>query len=101
MMEQERGAPERGARSFEDELLERIAALEERLRQTESGEALRTRGRTLMDRVVPPQARRHLKNGGREGLLGLRTLIDSWVGSLDEDKAAEERPPGREDITIE
>lgn len=101
MMDERRGAPEQGAQSLEDELLERIAVLEDRLRDMESGEALRARGRTLMDRIMPPDARRHLKNGGREGLLGLRTLIDSWVGSLDEDNEAAEEPPGREDIAID
>jgi hypothetical protein len=83
------------------ELSDRMAELEDRLRAIESEDSLRARGRTLTDRIVPPEARRHFRNGGREGLLGMRTIVDSWIRRLDEKDAAEPQPASREHIPIE
>ena len=86
---------------MESELTDRLAELEDRLRAIESADSLRTRGRTVMDRVVPPEARRHFRSGGREGLLGMRTIVDFWIRRLDEKDEADAPPAGRERFPIE
>ena len=80
---------------------DRIAELETRLQRLEREPGIRERGRSLMNRVMPPEASRHFRNAGREQLLGVRAIVDFWIDRIDaaEDRAA--RSTERETIEIE
>ena len=67
---------------------ERLAALESRLERLEGSPGLRERGRGAMARVMPPEAGQHFRNAGREHLLGVRSIVDFWIGRLDEADSA-------------
>ncbi len=71
---------------------DRLAELDARLARLEGGRGYRERGRHLMDRVMPPDAGRHFRNAGREQLLGIRSIVDFWIGRIDaaEDSAEPE-----------
>lgn len=75
-----------------DDVERRLERLEWRGRATE-------RGRDLMRELVPTETRRHLRAAGREQLLAARSLIEHWIGWLDEDDEARARR--REEIPIE
>ena len=80
----------------------RIAELEARLARLERAPTLRQRGRSMMDRVMPPEASEHFRNAGREQLLGVRSIVDYWISRLDEaDSQADRRDRRREQIEIE
>jgi len=80
---------------------QRLAELEARLARLEGGTGYRERGRHVLDQVMPPEAGRHFRNAGREHLLGMRSIVDHWIGRID---AAEDRSrgenPGRERIDV-
>ena len=81
---------------------DRMAELEARLARLERTPTLRQRGRTLMDRVMPPEASEHFRNAGREQLLGVRSIVDYWIRRLDEaETRADRRDRRREQIEIE
>ena len=81
---------------------ERMAGLESRLACLEKAPGLRERSRSLMDRVMPPEASEHFRNAGREQLLGVRSIVDHWIQRLDEaDSNAAGRSRERETIEIE
>ncbi len=81
---------------------DRVAEMEARLARLEGSPGLRQRGKTLMDRVMPPEASEHFRNAGREHLLGVRSIVDHWIQRLDEaDSRAAGRSGGRETIEIE
>jgi hypothetical protein len=81
---------------------ERLAELESRLQRLERSPSLRARGRTMMDKVMPPEASEHFRNAGREQLLGVRSIVDFWIQRLDEaDSRAADRSRERETIEIE
>ena len=81
---------------------ERLAELESRLQRLERTPSLRARGRTMMDKVMPPEASEHFRNAGREQLLGVRSIVDFWIQRLDEaDSRAANRSRERETIEIE
>ena len=81
---------------------ERLAELEARLARLERVPSLRARGRSLMDKVMPPEASEHFRNAGREQLLGVRSIVDFWIQRLDEaDSRAAGRSRERETIEIE
>jgi hypothetical protein len=78
---------------------DRIRQLEQRLEDMERGSRLREKARSRFDRVVPPEAMQHFRSAGREQLMGVRTLVDHWIGRLEEsDKRATQ--PDRETIEI-
>ena len=81
----------------------RIAELEQRLARLEGSRGLGERSRGLMDRILPPEAGTHFRNAGREQLLGIRSIVDHWIGRLDESEAnaSSGRGPQRETIRIE
>jgi hypothetical protein len=79
---------------------DRLAQLEARLAQLESGPGLRDRGRGLMARVMPPEASRHFRNAGREQLLGIRSIVDHWIHRIEESENAASGSR-RESIEIE
>ena len=62
---------------------DRVADLEGRIARLEGSPTLRQRGRSLMDKVMPPDASRHYRNAGREHLLGIRSIVDFWIGRID------------------
>jgi hypothetical protein len=81
---------------------ERLAELEARLARLERAPSLRARGRSMMDKVMPPEASEHFRNAGREQLLGVRSIVDFWIQRLDEaDSRAAGRSRDRETIEIE
>jgi hypothetical protein len=81
---------------------DRLAELESRLARLERSPSLRARGRSLMDKVMPPEASDHFRNAGREQLLGVRSIVDFWISRLDEaDARASRRTRDRETIEIE
>lgn len=61
----------------------RIAELEARLERLERRVTLRDRGRTMLARVMPPEASEHFRQAGRHQLLGLRSIIDFWIDRID------------------
>ena len=78
----------------------RIEELEQRLRELE---ARRVRSvSTMLDRMVPPEARRHFRSAGREQLLGMRSLVDHWIRRMGADDDPQRGgKSGREEIHIE
>jgi hypothetical protein len=80
---------------------ERLAELEARLARLERTPSLRARGRSLMDKVMPPEASEHFRNAGREQLLGMRSIVDFWIARLDDADARATRTRDREMIEIE
>jgi len=81
---------------------DRIAELEARLARLEGAPSLRARGRSLMDRVMPPEASEHFRNAGREQLLGIRSIVDFWIARIDDAESRAGRASrDRETIEIE
>jgi len=90
------GSASPGMPEIESEL--RLVELEERLARLEGEPGIRERGRRMMDRVIPPEARRHFRNAGREQLLGVRSIVDFWIRRIDD---AESRAGSRSDTSRE
>ena len=93
-----------GLPAIEGSADDRLSELEERLSRLEGAPGLRERGRTMLDRVMPPEASRHFRNAGREHLLGVRTIVDHWIRRIDAADARAPRTasdPDRETIEIE
>ena len=78
---------------------ERVSRLEERVDQLEWRRRAGDRSRAMLDSVVPTETREHLRAAGREQLLAVRSLLDHWIGRLEERPT--DRRGGREDIPIE
>jgi hypothetical protein len=74
----------------------RIAWLEEQLTGVAVGRPSMDY-RAWLEQIVPPEASRHFMTAGREQLLGLRALVDHWIGRLDPEK----KPATRETIRID
>jgi hypothetical protein len=81
----------------DDAANDRVAELEARIARLEGSPGLRERGRSMMDKVVPPEATHHFRTAAREHLLGIRTIVDFWIKRVDETEA----DPGRETIQID
>ena len=80
---------------------EHLAELESRLQRLEQSPSLRARGRSMVDKVMPPEASEHFRNAGREHLLGVRSIVDHWIKRLDDaDDRAASRSRERETIEI-
>jgi hypothetical protein len=79
---------------------ERIADLERRLADMEVVTKLRRRSRSVLELVMPPEAARHFRNGARENLTGMRTIVDHWIRKMDEAQQAAPTEPERETIEI-
>jgi uncharacterized coiled-coil protein SlyX len=79
---------------------ERIADLERRLADMEVVPRLRERSRSMMERVVPPEATRHFRNAARENLTGMRAIVDHWIRKMDDSDARTAPEPERETIEI-
>ena len=83
----------------EQEQQHRIEELEARLKQLEHALAERPRG--LVGRIMPPTASDHFRTAGREQLLGMRSLMDHWIGRLEATERKQPAPAGREEIHID
>jgi hypothetical protein len=81
-------------------LEERVEMLESRLREIERRPRISERGRSMLDRVMPQDARRHFRVASRENLLAVRTMVDYWIGRIDETEEPSSRQPERETIEI-
>jgi hypothetical protein len=78
------------------ELEQRIADLERRLADLQA-DASSGGVFALMDQLVPPETRRHMRAAQKEQLLAFRSLLDRWIARVDEDKPT----PKREAIKVE
>ena len=78
---------------------DRIAELEQRLKQLEWQRRAGDRSRAVLTTIVPEETRQHLRAAVREQLLAIRSLMDHWIGRLGERQ--EERRNEREEIPIE
>lgn len=76
---------------------ERLRMLEDRLRE------LQERGdrhpRALLGRMLPPEARTHLKAAQRERLLAVRAVVDAAIKRIEEEPAT--RPRRAESVRID
>lgn len=86
----------RAGTSLVDDLEARIAYLEDRLLALDVRRPSTEYG-AWFAQIMPPEASRHFMTAGREQLLGLRALVDHWIGRLDPEK----KPASRETIRIE
>ncbi len=81
---------------------DQLAEVEDRLTRREGNPSIRERSRDLMDHVMPPEASRHFRNAGREQLLGIRSIVDFWIGRIDAMESRTAGPDaGREAIKID
>ena len=97
-----RGRGAAGAAATRPSKDERLAEFEARLARLERAPSLRARGRSMMDKVMPPEASEHFRNAGREQLLGVRSIVDFWIQRIDEaDARAASQSRERETIEIE
>lgn len=82
----------------------RLADLERRVPRSMSVEGARSGMEeafwAVMHSVFPEEARKHLKNAGREQLMAARVYLDRWIERLEktEAEAAEARPHEKIDI---
>lgn|SRR5574337_657037 len=80
---------------------QRLEELEGRLARLEDARRLRQRGRTLLGKVIPPEATHHFRTAGREQLLGVRSIVDFWIRRLDALEGEDEASSDRETIAID
>lgn len=73
-----------------DDLFDRLGELEQRIADMEARQGEPGVG-SLMRRLVPPEARRHLRAARKEQLLAARAFIDHWIDRLDREPAPRER----------
>ncbi len=86
-----------GAADSPANLEQRLRELEGRLREMQERE--HRRPRALVERMVPPEVRAHLRAARREQLLAVRALVDSAITRLDE--GPRERPRRPESVRID
>jgi vacuolar-type H+-ATPase subunit E/Vma4 len=77
---------------------ERIADMERRVQRLERRPTAAQRSRGMLDGMVPPESRRHLRAASREQLMAVRSMLDHWIRRLSDDEA---EAHGRERIRIE
>ncbi len=78
------------------ELEQRIADLERKITQLQA-EGAPTGIFGLMDQILPPETRGHMRAARKEQLLAFRSLIDKWIARMEEEKPT----PKREAIRVE
>ncbi len=81
-----------------EDLLARLVEIETRIADMEARWEEPGVG-SLVRRLVPPEARRHLRAARREQLLAARAFIDHWIDRLE--REPEPRPRRRERIELE
>ena len=86
-------------------LEERIRALEERLHTLQEGQgghgAEGKRMESVFDRLVPAEARRHLRAAQLERLLALRAFVDAAIKRTEDQPVSEGRPRRPESVRID
>jgi hypothetical protein len=80
---------------------DRVAELEGRIARLEGSPTLRQRGRSMMDKVMPPEASHHFRNAGREQLLGIRSIVDFWIKRIDALESSSSGDASRERIEVD
>jgi hypothetical protein len=82
---------------------QRMDDLERRLDMMEDRQGALERSREVMNAMVPPETRRHLRAAWRENLLAVRSLLDVWIERCtDEPRSSTAAPEtGRENIPID
>jgi len=75
--------------------------LERRLGLVEVRQGALERSREVMSVVMPAETRRHMRAAWRENLLAVRSLLDTWIDRLDENRADTVDDDGRESIPID
>lgn len=73
-----------------EDLLDRLGELEQRIDEMEARQEEPGVG-SLVRRLVPPDARRHLRAARKEQLLAARAFIDHWIERLDREPAPRSR----------
>ncbi len=81
-----------------EDLFARLAELETRVAEMEARWEEPGVG-SLVRRLIPPEARRHLRAARKEQLLAARALIDHWIDRLE--REPERRRRRRERIDVE
>jgi len=81
-----------------EDLLARLVEIETRIADMEARWEEPGIG-SLVRRLVPPEARRHLRAARKEQLLAARAFIDHWIDRLE--REPEPRPRRRERIELE
>lgn len=84
-------------RDAQPNLDERLRALEDRVRELQEREARRPRA--LLERMLPAEARQHIKAAQRERLLAMRAMVDAALKRTEENPA--ERPRRAESVRID
>jgi len=81
----------------------RVDEIERRLDMMEDRQGALERSREVMKAMVPTETRRHIRAAWRENLLALRSLLDAWIGHLEDGSPAdaESADNSRESIPIE
>ncbi|MBI3749342.1 MAG: hypothetical protein HY262_10940 [Chloroflexi bacterium] len=77
-----------------EDLLDRLGELEGRIAEVEARQEEPGVG-SLVRRLVPPEARRHLRAARKEQLLATRAFIDHWIDRLDREAAPRTHRPER------
>lgn len=80
------------------ELESRIAQLEAKLRELEADRGERPL-RSLIELLLPSDARSHMRAAQKEQLLAIRCFLDQWIERVDETK--EKTPRRSESISVE
>jgi hypothetical protein len=80
---------------------DRVAELEGRIARLEGSPTLRQRGRSMKDKVMPPEASHHFRNAGREQLLGIRSIVDFWIKRIDALESSSAGDASRERIEVD
>ncbi len=91
--------------------LDRTAELEARIAELErrTPRAMMEQGRSgleeafwaAMHRVLPDDARKHLRSASREQLMAARVYLDKWIARLDETETEEASARPHEKIDVE
>ncbi len=74
----------------------RVRELEEKLRAMES-ESDRSM-RNVLNEIIPPDTRKHMRAAWREELLAVRSVLDHWIERQDENVSGAKR---RESIRVD
>ncbi|MGH2500415.1 MAG: hypothetical protein ACRDF0_10065 [Candidatus Limnocylindria bacterium] len=79
------------------ELEARIAALERRIAELQAERSADSGLAPLLDRMFPPDFRRHMRAARNEQLLALRSFLDRWIEEEQGDRSVRRR----ESISVE
>jgi hypothetical protein len=61
-------------------------------------ERMRWRGRALVDELIPPETRKHMRAALKEELLAMRSVLDHWIDKQENGNPGTKR---RESISVE